>query len=181
MKTKSIVVLLFSVLLTLACKSDKKEENKAEAPVDNSPKGFRVTLNVTVKKDDTFSLFYAEDDTADFKKAPMWQEVKGSEMPQNVVYNLPEEVVPSQLRLDFGMNKDQAPIKIHSVKMEYYTKSFEIPGNQFYIYFNPDLSKTIFDKVAVTVSPIIKDGKSMMPSFYPHTAPLGEAINKLVK
>jgi hypothetical protein len=181
MRTKSIVVLLFSVLLTLGCKSDKTEEGKADAPVDNSPKGFRVTLNVTVKKDDVFSLFYTEDGTADFKKDPIWIDAKGSETAQNVVFNLPEEVVPTQFRVDFGRNKDQEPIKINSFKMEYYQKSFEIPGDKFYIYFDADLSKTVYDKNAATVSAVVKDGERMFPSFYPNQLPLGQEIQKLTK
>ena len=180
MKAKSIL-LLFSAILILSCKNDKTENSKENATNVNTANSFKVTLNVTVKKEDDFSLFHTEDGTTNFQGNPIWVKVKGSDMPQDVVFELPDDVIPTQLRLDFGMAKDQDAIKIHSFKMSYYGKTFEIPGEKFYIYFDPDLSKTIFDKTTGTVNAVVKDGVRMFPSFYPNTAPLGEEIQKIVK
>ena len=49
----------------------------------------------------------------------MWMAIKGSEAPQDIVFTLPKDVLPTQLRLDFGMTKDQAPIIINSFSMNY--------------------------------------------------------------
>ena len=79
------------------------------------------------------------------------------------------------------MNKDQEPIVINSFQMNYSNNEFKIPGNQFWIYFNPDLTKTAFDKNTATVSGLVKDGVRQSPSFYPNTTPLGNEIRKIIK
>jgi hypothetical protein len=181
MKTKLVLALVFLTTLFAGCKNEKSVDDLdlvTPTVVDNY---FKVTLNVNVKKDDNFSLFFTEDGTIDFKGNPIWVKVKGSDIAQDVVFNLPADRLPSQLRLDFGMAKDQESIKINTFKMQYLEKSFEITGDKFYIYFNPDISKTIFDKTAATVSAIKKDGINTFPSFYPNTAPLKIEIDKLVK
>ena len=182
MKTKSILLLFFSAVLFLSCKNDKTENNKEEAAAEATATGFKVTLNVVVKKDDDFSLFYSEDGSNDFSKIqPIWMKVRGSDIEQEVVYTLPADVLPTQFRLDLGLNKDQQDIEIKKFKMEYNGKSFEINGNQFYIYFDPDLSKTIFDKATGVVKAVVKDGVRQSPSFYPNVEPLGKQIDLLVK
>lgn len=184
MKARIILsILLVSVFFT-GCKNDKSVDslevvNPEVEAVDNS---FKVTLNVTVKKDDTFSLYYSEDGSTDFTKIPpLWMVVKGNQAQQSVVFTLPKDVIPTQLRLDFGMTKDQDPIVINSFQMNYLKNEFKIPGNQFYIYFDPDLSKTIFDKNTATVSGLVKDGVRQSPSFYPNADPLSAEIKKIVR
>ena len=90
MKTRIILSILLVTVFFAGCKKDNsvdslevvKPEVKA---VDNS---FKVTLNVTVKKDDTFSLYYSEDGSTDFTKIPpLWMVVKGNPAQQNVVFS----------------------------------------------------------------------------------------------
>lgn len=181
MKTRFIALFVVLTTLFVGCKNDKPAD-AMEAVAPKEDKNFKVTLNVTVKKDDTFSIFYTEDGTNDFTKIqPIWLEVKGSESPQDVVFNLPEDIVPSQLRLDFGINKEQQPIVINKFKMSYFGKSFEAPGEDFYIYFDADKSKTVYDKDKKTIDAVVKDGVRQSPSFYPNMKPLGDEITKIVK
>jgi hypothetical protein len=181
MKTKFLIVIFLLSAFFVGCKNEKSN-NTNELSVAKEENNFKVKLTVTVKKDDTFSLFYTEDGSTDFSKIqPIWLNVKGSNSPQDIVFNLPEDVIPSQLRLDFGLSKDQEEMVIDKFGMNYFGKSFEIPGDKFYLYFDPDKSKTIFDKDKRTINAVFNSGVRQFPSFYPNTKPLGEEIQKLVK
>ena len=107
MKNK-FLLLLFSCFFTIlfSCKN--------ETPIDDlevvTPEAakvnlnfFKVTLNVIVKKDDDFALFYTTDGTTDFKTAPIWQAIKGNSDVQEIKYNLPQNILPTQLRLDLSL------------------------------------------------------------------------------
>lgn len=182
MNSKKIFALLLLVITTISCKDEAKkddngQQNQEVATPDNT---FKVSLNVVVKKNDNFCLLYTEDGSTNFKEG-IWKEVKAAENGQIVEFSLPKDIIPSQLRLDLGMNKDQEPIVINSFQMNYSNNEFKIPGNQFWIYFNPDLTKTAFDKNTATVSGLVKDGVRQSPSFYPNTTPLGNEIRKIIK
>lgn len=180
-KNNHLLILIFCFFSVIGCKNEKSN-NTDELSVAKEENNFKVKLTVTVKKDDTFSLFYTEDGSTDFSKIPpIWLNVKGSNSPQDIVFNLPEDAIPSQLRLDFGLSKDQEEMVIDKFGMYYFGKSFEIPGDKFYFYFDADKSKTIFDKDKRTVNAVFKSGVRQFPSFYPNTRPLGEEIQKLVK
>lgn len=178
MNTKFIAVLLVISSVFVGCKEEKKET----APKQNEvSKSFVFSVNVSSPKDDTFSLYYTVDGSTDFKDAPIWVEVKGSESPQEVVFKLPEDAVPTQFRLDVCKPEKQNELKINGFKMSYLGKEFSVPGKDFFIYFDPDLSKTVYNKETGEVKAVEKDGKKEYPSFYPNTRPLGDEINKLLK
>jgi hypothetical protein len=181
MKTRLILVSLFAVLF-FSCKNDKTETTKEDAATPAKSTAFKVTLEVIAKKKDGFSLFYTEDGTNDFSKIqPIWADAKASDAPQQIVFTLPEDVFPTQFRLDLGVTPDQEDIVIKSFTMEYMDKSFRINGDEFFIYFDPDPSKTIFDKTTGVVKAVVKDGVRQSPSFYPNTKPLGDQIALLLK
>lgn len=167
------ITLVFSLLFVFACNKDKAKENtKAEAPkipvTENVDKRYKVKLDFIAKKDDSFSLFYTEDGSIDFTKIePIWVEFKGNPEMQEIVFNIPDKVVPTQIRLDFGVNKDQSEVVIRSLKMEHAGKYFEAQGNLFFEYFRPDPTKTIIDKETAVVKAVVKDGVRQSPSFYP--------------
>jgi len=182
MRTKFFILAIVLAGIFSSCKNEKSVDSLEVVQPEVVDNAFKVTLNVTVKKDDTFSLYYTEDGSTDFTKSPpLWMVVKGNASQQDVVFSLPQDVIPTQLRLDFGMNKDQEPIVINSFQMNYFKNEFKIPGNQFFIYFDPDITKTIFDKTTATVSAVIKDGVRQSPSFYPNANPLGNEIKKIVR
>ena len=182
MKTRIILSILLVTVFFTGCKNDKSVDSlEVVTPEKVVDETFKVTINATVNKDDTFSLYYTEDGTTDFKKAALWMAFKGNNSPQDIVFTLPKDVLPTQLRLDFGITKDQEPIVINSFSMNYLNKEFKIPGNQFFILFDPDITKTVFDKNTATVTAVVKDGVRQSPSFYPNKKPLGDEINKLVK
>lgn len=181
MKTKFITILLL-ITTIFGCKDEKSVDNLEIVRPDVIDNSFKVTLDVIVKENDDFSLFYTEDGSTDFTKIePIWISVKGSESSQKVIYSLPEEVIPTQLRLDFGINKNQKDITLKSVNMEYKGKTKTIGCPQLVSFFRSDDSKCTFDHITGKIVAKIVDGKRQYPSLYPHETVLQPEIEKLIK
>lgn len=181
MKTRIILSILLVSGFFTGCKNDKSVDSlEVVKPVvvDNT---FKVTLNVIVKKDDDFALFFTQDGSTDFKDAPIWQGVKGSENPQQIKYILPQDVYPTQLRLDFGLKNDQEDVTLKSVLLEYKDKKREIIGTELINFFRPDDSKCTFDPTTGVIKALVKEGKKQSPSLYPQESQLGPEILKLAK
>jgi hypothetical protein len=180
MKTKiSTLILLVSVLF-IGCK-DEKSLDSLDVVAPEVINAFVVTLDVTVKKDDDLSLYYTTDGSIDFSTiAPIWKGVKGSNDFQTVVFTLPEDIKPTQLRLDFGMNKEQEDIILKSIKMEYIGKSRTIACPEFVSYFRADDNKCTFDPVTGVIKSLVKDSVKQFPSLYPHESTLGPEIQKIL-
>ena len=180
MRTKFFIAAVLLAGIFTSCKNEKSVDSldvvKSEV-VDNN---FQVTLDVIVKKNDDFALFYSEDGTSNFTLAPVWMGVKGSENVQKVVFALPENTIPTHLRIDFGINKDQEPMTIINYKMTYAGKTFETPGASFFKYFRPNEECTQIDKVKGLIIPVKKGEKYFGPSFYPEQLVCDEIV-KLVK
>lgn len=182
MKTKFIAVLVLLTAFISGCKDEKSVDNldvvKSEV-IDNS---FKVTLDVIVKENDDFSLFYTEDGSTDFTKIkPIWMSVKGSETSQKVIYSLPEDVIPTQLRLDFGINKIQKDVVLNSVTMEFKGKSKTIGCPELVSFFRADENKCTFDHVTGLIKAKNIDGVRQFPSLYPHEKALGAELEKLLR
>ena len=92
MKTKNIIISIFSILTLISCKneSDKKEGDQNQAELKET---FDVNFNLTISKDDTFQLYYTEDGTLNFgDDRSVKSVVKGGEAPQDVLFKLPADV-----------------------------------------------------------------------------------------
>jgi len=181
MKIRVVIAFLLMAVVFNGCKDEKSVDSldvvKPEV-VDNS---FKVTLDVIVKKDDNFSLFYTEDGSIDFKGEPLWTGVKGKDEAQQIVYTLPEDVFPTQLRLDFGLSKDQEDITLKGVTMEYKGNKRVISGPTLVDFFRADENKCTFDASTGIIKALVKDGVRQYPSLYPQEANLKPEIEKLAK
>ncbi|RZJ67908.1 MAG: hypothetical protein EOO50_03545 [Flavobacterium sp.] len=177
---KNIVIVAMLALAFVGCKDEKKAEDAAQ-PVPEVVKNdfFQVTLDVTVKKDDHFHVYYTEDGSIDFvDDNSVWADVKGSDAPQKVTFNLPKDVLATQLRIDFGWAKDQGEIVINNLEISYLGKTRSIAGADFFKYFRPNEGYTIVNMQNHSVKSIQNDGK-VGPSVYP-LAPIAEELEKLV-
>ena len=180
MKTKLIVSFLM-VFALFSCKKETKP-TETEAKKEEVSKIFKVTLDVKVSKDDTFHLFYTEDGSINFnEESSIWVELKGSPQSQKVVFNLPENTIPTQLRLDFGINKLQDDIIINNFSMYYAGKTFEAPSSKFFDLFRPNELVVGIDPATNTIKPIKKEGQAYGPSFYPREDAVTKQIELLVK
>jgi len=162
---KTIKLFLASAVFVClsSCKDDPKTEKPAEeATIENKVDEnlFRVTLNATVLKDDSFQLYYREAESGNFEEAnSLFVELKGSEQPQDIVFILPADAIPYYIRLDFGTNKEQQPIKVNDFKIEAYGRKFEAKGSEFFSYLLINESTMKKDVATSTVTPILtKEG-----------------------
>lgn len=137
MKYKALLLGLLS-LVVLSCKNQEKEEKQNEV---EKPMIFQVTVELKIKKDDDLILYY-KDGTNEWivEDKAVWYSVKGNDNFQNVVFNLPEGVIPNDFRFDIGRNefKNQEPVEIKSFTMKFLDKSFTINQDQFNLFFKPN-------------------------------------------
>lgn len=183
MKTNRILISLLLILTLSSCKNDSK--NDTDSSTENTVQSkniFTITINAIVKKDDSFQVYYKEqDDQKPFEeKNSVYAVFKGSESPQDIVFNLPEDVVPNFIRFDYGINKEQSEIIVNNIKISYLGKTFEIKNNELanFISFNEGTLK--FNKEKGSISPfILKDGSYDPMSFTSTT--LYEKVQQLLK
>lgn len=180
MKGKFLLPAFF-LLVLIGCKDEKSIDSLEIVKPETTDAFFKVTLNVIVKKDDDLAVFYTQDGTTDFKLEPIWQAVKGSESSQQVRYDLPPNVLPTQLRMDFGLKPNQEDIILKSVILEYKDKKREIAGAELANFFRADANKCTFDASTGLIKAVVKDGVRQSPSIYPHEVYLGPELKKLGK
>jgi hypothetical protein len=164
-----------------SCKN--QEGNNVDSNLEKQKENiniFKITLNATVQENDSFQVYYKNDDQSKFDEAKsIFIEFKGSNQPQDIVFNLPEDELPSFLRLDFGTNKNQKEITVNSFRVDYLGKSFEVKGKDFFNYFySNELVKV--DKENSKVTPLTSKEGNYDPIF---TSELGlkNQIDLLVK
>ncbi|HEX9981552.1 MAG TPA: hypothetical protein VGB50_13405 [Flavobacterium sp.] len=180
MKAK-LTLFLLAILTLGSCKKEEKPV-ETEAKKEEVPAIFKVTVDANVKKDDAFHLYYSEDGTDNFsEESSVWVEFKEStDGSQSVVFNLPEAATPTNLRLDFGVNKEQEDILLKGIKMEYMGKTFQVSPANMLQYFRINELNTVYDAQTGIISPVKTQKAYTGPSFYALPA-LQDEINKLVK
>jgi hypothetical protein len=180
MKTNKLFLALFMLSALVSCKKEESTENK-NITTEKTDNSFIITLNAIVKKDDSFQLYYKEEDQAPYEENnSMFIEFKGSGEPQNITFKLPEDVLPNFLRLDFGTNKNQEQIVINSLKINYLDKSIEAKGLEFYKYFIVNEDTMIKDSLNSIVKPKITKEGTYDPITYSNLELYSE-IQKLIK
>lgn len=160
MKAKHFLAIALLGFTVLSCKNEEsKSEESVQEVVSNR---FKITLNATVKKDDDFQVYYKDvnDPSVPFSEdKSIYVAVKGSETPQDIVFELPEGAKPLTLRMDFGLKKDLGDITVNRFSVEYKGKRIDAAGPTFFDYFRPDDSFVKVDKATSKISPIVaKDG-----------------------
>lgn len=156
------VLVAFLGLFT-SCKnngSSTSEENIQAADIQQIPDTlFTITLNATVLKDDSFQVYYKQNNQNVYQEEnSLFTEFSGSETPQDIVFRLPEGVIPDNIRLDFGTNKEQSPIKINRFTISYFGKKFEAFESDFFNYLLVETKTATFDKNNSTINPLLIDG-----------------------
>jgi hypothetical protein len=175
-----ILAALFSLAFT-SCKNNDGEKKTEEAkPVVKQ--NFSVEVNVVAQKDDNFTTYFTEDGTNKFNAdKAVWGAVKGQAGSQTIVFDLSPEIIPTNVRLDFGLNKDQGDVVLEKFKFSYYGKSFEAKGSDFLKYFYPnDSVKTEVDEVKGTIK-FLRGPKKYNTPFYDPQPTAVEEIKKITK
>ncbi|MDQ7959310.1 MULTISPECIES: hypothetical protein [Flavobacterium] len=175
MKISSIFASLLLTVFLFSCKNETKEQNQ-EAVVKEEKKElneelFTITMNAVVKKDDTFQVFYKDEEKGQFlEDHSVHTTFKGSDVAQDIQFVLPKGIVPNYLRFDFGVNKEQSEIVINSVKLDYLGQNFTINNKELanFISFNSETLK--FNQEKGSIEPFVsKDGTYDPMSFTAQT------------
>lgn len=178
-----IVVAVFSIVFS-SCKKEANNPTQESTAKVEEKQNFSVAVEVVTDKNDDFPLYYTEDGTIKFDgEHAVWAGVKGQPAAQTVELNLSEEIIPTHVRLDFGIKKgeDQGDVTLKKFKMSYYGKSFEINGSDFLKYFiKNDSVQTVIDEVKGTIT-IKKNPKSQLNRFYYPQQSILDEIQKMTK
>ena len=163
-------IVLFSLFVItsislVSCKNSEEKKSESEAKKEN----FNVQITASTAKKDDFALYYTEDNTVNFKgENALWSGIKGGNLEEIIKFELTEEKIPTDIRLDFGLNKEQDSVVIKKVKVSYYGNSYEFIGADFFKYFIDDKQfNSVVDPKLGTLTILKKDGIYKTPYFYP--------------
>lgn len=169
MKTK--ILIAFLALSLFSCKDKKEDQNNNNpgAVEETINPNFRVEINALASKKDDFALYFTEDNTINFSgENTVWGAIEPAKE-STINFEIPDERLPTHIRLDFGLNKEQDSVVIKNIKLNYLENSFEIKGSELLNYFSKnDEIKTKIDSVNNTFI-IYKEGiEYKTPFYYPN-------------
>jgi hypothetical protein len=172
MKNKFLTLIVLAIAIVSCNKSTEKTTEATEnQPAVEVPQNFYVELDVLAEKKDDFALYYTEDSTINFTSdKTVWAGVEGQPGSQKITLNLSEEIVPTDIRIDFGIKKgqEQGDVTLEKFKMNFYGKSFEFKGSDFFNYFIPnDNVETKIDAAKGTITFLKNPSKQDTPFYYP--------------
>lgn len=183
MKTNTVVLAILFLFTLSSCKkeADKVEVNKNQEELKET---FDVTFNLVIPKDDTFKLYYCEDETLNFgDDRSVMCVVKGSTAPQDLIFKLPANVLPVNVRLDFGDNAEQGDIIVNNMRFKYLKNTYEKvfgPTEEITHYFYPLDSQIKIDNATKTVKMLKPQGQIHDPLMWSNQL-LSEEMVKLYK
>lgn len=183
MKNNFYLIFAFVALIVTSCKNNQEKSNQSEVSKAVTKENFSVDLEVVAPKADNFAIYYTEDGTINFTgDKAVWRGVITQPLNSQIVtIDFPKNVVPTHVRFDLGNNKEQDDIVLSSFKLNYYEKSFQAKGSDFFKYFIPnDSIKTEIDPAKGTIK-FLKNPKTFyVPFYYPQQAILDE-VSKITK
>lgn len=140
---KSILFKLsavFFVFFFSSCKEKVKDIPKEELG-SGSLDLFQFIVDIKVKDTTDLILYYKDGGNEWFiEEKAIWNNVKANDAFQTVVFDFEEDIVPNDFRLDIGRNefKNQQPIEIKKITMNYFGNTFGIEQDQVNFFFKPN-------------------------------------------
>lgn len=179
MKFKVITISLLTLIATVSCKNEKNE-TEIDEPKKVELNHFKATLDLVVKQDDSLQLFYMDEVIPGFNEEnSVWVYVKGSENSQEITFDIPEGVIPSNLRFDISKNENQEPIVLSNFKLQYQDKVYESKDSTMVNYFLPN-DQIEYNPTTKTFS-FIKVQQAGFDPFIYSTDLLNKQVQKLLK
>ena len=138
-----VLILLVSLM---SCKNNSRKDSikegtkeimKIKEEILTADDILKVHLYLKVQKDDIFEVYYTSDSVEEkfSAKRKIRKKIRGVFQKQNIVFELPINVLPYKFRIDFGQNKEQLPIEIDNIKLEL---------NGEFIYIEQSLLESFF-------------------------------------
>lgn len=172
--------LIFIALLALfACKQGSRKDNSDEQTTSNKEENhLMVVLEVKVKEDDVFEIYYYESGEKTFSPHKFVDtKINGKDSIQQISFDLPENIVPERLRLDFGKNINQKEINFFGIKLVYGAKEYRFTQEEIANQFKPS-KYVLFDPESNRIKTMVING-SYDPYFY--TMKVGNIVNYLME
>lgn len=177
------IYTISGILLLVSCKKNEpqKQYDEKETAV-KIEENLKVSVEVIIHEDDNFHLYYTEDGTIEFdEERSIWASVSGSKNVQEITFTLPENVYPTNLRIDFGYgkNENQSDVTLQSFKIAYLDNIFEVENTDIFNYFYPNQDNTV---VIPNTAILQRKDKSQntAPIIYP-LPQLTEELNKIIE
>lgn len=133
---KKIILVLVSILALISCGSDKKNEN-----IDDKKHSLKYILEMDAiyEKDDSLSVVYKLDNVMQYGKA-VSQKIKGSPMPQKIIFDFPEGENPENFNITVSTNKEQPFVTISNVTIKIGDNTIDGTNYKYSDYFATDTS-----------------------------------------
>lgn len=177
---KRLFILIMSLLVLASCKEkrDELKEDTAKEQIVLEELTLKVKINAKVLVDDVFEVYFYEPGMKTFHPEDfVFTKVSGDTLFQEIIFELPENIYPERLRLDFGKNMAQQEMEIISIRLLYGSKEYEFSNDEIINKFKP--SKFIdFDIKSKKIKPLVIDGR-YDPYFY--TMKVTNIVNYLIE
>ncbi len=169
-------ILLITLLILLA--SCGKEKRKEIEEINEKENKLKVVINAKVLENDVFEVYFYESGDETFNsKDYVFTKVEGMGENQNIVFNIPDNIYPERLRLDFGKIKTQKPIELNTIKLVFNSKEYIFDKEEIINEFKP--SRFIdFDKESFVIK--TKEIKGRYDPYF-YTKKLNNIINYLLE
>lgn len=124
MKFISIYSILICLLMS-SCNSKSDLESNV-----------KVTLKAKVSLNDKFQLFYSDSYIDNYtEQSSQVIDVKSSEEPQEITFEVPNRFVPNRIRIDFGNQVAQKEIQLEEIRITAGNKSKSFKANEILTMF----------------------------------------------
>lgn len=160
MKNYILSGLLFGFLF-ISCKEDKAPEETNDIAKEEVP--FTITVNAVVDQDADFQIYFNEDGSEDYTAEQYVNlAIKGSQEAQDLVFILPNDVSPMNLRFDLGSTKELKEVKFNSINIDFNGKNLSIPKEGIFRSFYPNM-QVVADTINATAKINVKEGELYDP------------------
>jgi hypothetical protein len=160
MKAFILSGLLLSVLFT-SCKGDKAVE--ADTVVNEKTSPFTITVNAVVDKDSEFQIYYNEDGSESYPSEQYVNvAIKGSQEAQDLVFKLPNDVSPMNLRFDLGSTNELKEVKFNFINIDFNGKNINLSKELIFRNFYPN-TQVEFDTLNTVAKIKVKEGEVYDP------------------
>jgi hypothetical protein len=174
MKTNLLLIILS---LFISCKKETNENKQVKRFTDDTMK---IYFDLIVPKDDSLQLFYIDQGIPNFSEEySQWKAIKGSAEKQKISFTIPEPIIPSAIRLDFGKTKRQEDFKIINCTMEYHDRKYSTKDSTMVHYFSAN-NQFQYDGATMTLRVVNLPSQPYDPFIF-STGLFTKQVNNLVK
>jgi len=135
------LLMLIMVLSLVSCGKDKKNSESNNTNISEMVKDkFVLEMDAIYEKNDSLVVFYEKDGYFDYNK-PNSLKVVGSNLPQRILFVLPENIGAENYKIVVSTNKEQKTLKVLNISVKNDNKLvFDGSNNKFDAFFMTDES-----------------------------------------